>query len=324
MQCNLIIDGNYILNKNVFVLDKIGKLYGELYKSLEVSTNKYKKLYNFNKIFFVSDLKEKSWRKDMMTDYKQQRKRDVDIDWEWVYQCYADYKSALKKELCVLEYPRIEGDDWISFLVKKANMNGESTIIVSNDYDIKQLMTYSLEPSYINIMINEMHFNNKVFIPKNYNVFFNYIENKPNTLFNMNNDINFIKTLCDFISLYKTEEIDNVKSLMMKMISGDKSDNIQSAFVQIKNDKKRGIGNRGAEKIYEDYINEYGDIERLDDNVFENMAYIICKRKRVSKNNIYDITTNIKNNNKLINLDIQNLPMNIVNMMNEEYKKVVK
>jgi 5'-3' exonuclease len=45
-----------------------------------------------------------------------------------------------------MEAPHLEGDDWISFLTEKTNNEERSCIIVSNDYDIKQLVRYSLNP----------------------------------------------------------------------------------------------------------------------------------------------------------------------------------
>ena len=79
INCNLIIDGNYILNRNTFALNKNNLLYGSLLQSLEMSVSNYRKWFPFKKVFVVSDSREKSWRKKLNNDYKAQRKRDSNI-----------------------------------------------------------------------------------------------------------------------------------------------------------------------------------------------------------------------------------------------------
>jgi len=158
MLVSCIIDGNYILSKLVFTLHKNNLLYGALRQSLENTILSYKKKYPFTDFFLVSDSKEKSWRKDILVDYKSSRKKDSDIDWKFVYSTYDDFKSKIIGTR-VLESPKIEGDDWISFLVKKFNDDGKSTMIVSNDHDIKQLIKFDLDKMWVNFMSNEMYHN---------------------------------------------------------------------------------------------------------------------------------------------------------------------
>ena len=129
--CDLVIDGNYILSKLTFTLHKNNILYGSLYTSLEMCINNYRKLFPFAKVYLVSDSKEYSWRKSIYKEYKSHRKKDSDIDWNFVINTYDDFKSNLSKiKIKVLEYPQVEGDDWISFIVKKSNEKGRSTFII--------------------------------------------------------------------------------------------------------------------------------------------------------------------------------------------------
>ena len=96
MLCDLILDGNFVLNKLVFTLHKNNLLFGALYTSLENTVSTYKKWYPFANVYLVSDSKEKSWRKKINSSYKAQRKRDSDIDWEFVFNCYNEFKDNLK------------------------------------------------------------------------------------------------------------------------------------------------------------------------------------------------------------------------------------
>jgi 5'-3' exonuclease len=113
MGVDLIIDGNFILSKLVFTLHKHNLLFGGLHKALEHNITGYRKWYPFANVFLVSDSKEKSWRKKIITEYKGTRKKDTDIDWNFVYTAYGEFKEEVKSTMKVLEAPHIEGDDWI-------------------------------------------------------------------------------------------------------------------------------------------------------------------------------------------------------------------
>lgn len=320
MICDLIIDGNYILSRLVFTLHKNNLLFGALHKSLENTINNYRKWYPFSNVYLVSDSKEKSWRKKIMSNYKSTRKKDTDIDWNFVYNAYSEFKDSMRGVIKILEAPHIEGDDWISFLVNKANRNSRSVVIVSNDYDIKQIVGYGLDPLYINIMTNEMYNKEKLFLPKNYQIFLNRLSKLPNDdIFNLNDNSDFIGLLNRFLNKYEVNEIDPVESLLIKIISGDQSDNIESVWSQSKSGKKRGIGAKGAKSIYDEYLQEFGEINLYDPDLYENIADLICERKKISKTQIEKIVENIKSNMKLIDLRINNLPSEIISTMEERY-----
>jgi 5'-3' exonuclease len=322
MLVDLIIDGNYILSKLVFTLHKNNLLYGALHKSLENTLNNYRKWYPFSNIYLVSDSKEKSWRKQLTQAYKANRKKDSDIDWQFVYTAYGEFKQSVPG--CkVLEAPHVEGDDWISFLVNQANDKGRSTIIVSNDYDIKQIVNFNLDPLCINIMSNEMYNREKLFMPKNYQIFMNRVSKLPNDdIFNLNDNSEFIMMMNRFLNKYEINEIDPIESLIIKIISGDQSDNISSVWQQTKNGKTRGIGAKGAKGIYDMYVSEFGELNLQDPDLLDNIADLICEKKKLSKSKMPDIIENIKDNFRLIDLRLHNLPPEIISKMDMVYEAV--
>ena len=323
MGVDLIIDGNYILSKLVFTLHKHNLLFGGLHKALENNITGYRKWYPFANVFLVSDSKEKSWRKKIITEYKGTRKKDTDIDWNFVYTAYGEFKEEVKSTMKVLEAPHIEGDDWISYLTEKANIEGRSVIIVSNDYDIKQMVNYSLNPLTINLMTNEMYNKEKLFLPKNYQVFLNKLSRLPNDdIFNLNDNVEFIGLLDNFINKYEVHEIDPMESLIIKVISGDSSDNIGSVWSVTKNGKKRGIGAAGAKTIYDEYLLEFGEVNLLDPDLHENIADLICEKKKLSKSQISPIVGNIEMNVRLIDLRISNLPQEVVSRMTKVFEGI--
>jgi len=322
MNLDLLIDGNYILSKLVFTLHKHNLLYGGLHKALENNISGYRKWYPFTNIYLVSDSKEKSWRKKIVDDYKGTRKKDTDIDWNFVYTAYGEFKDSLKN-IKVLEAPHIEGDDWLSYLTERANHEGRSVIIVSNDYDIKQMVNYSLEPLTINLMTNEMYNKEKLFLPKNYQVFLNKLSRLPNDdIFNLNDNVEFLGLLDNFINKYEVHEIDPMESLIIKIISGDSSDNINSVWSVTKNGKKRGIGAAGAKTIYDEYLLEFGEVNLLDPDLHENIADLICEKKKLGKSQISPIVGNIEMNVRLIDLRMSNLPQEVVSRMTKVFEGI--
>ena len=322
---DLIIDGNYILSKNTFTLHKNNLLYGALLKSLDLTILNYRKWFPFANVYLVSDSREKSWRKKIDKDYKSNRKKDSDIDWEFVFSTYLEFKDQCKyKGVKVLESSHIEGDDWISFLTDDSNRNGRSTIIVSNDYDIKQIIKYTLNPLTINLMSNEMLNKQKLFLPKNYQIFVNEVSKLGETddIFNLNDNSDFLKLIKSFAEKYEINEVDPIESLLTKVISGDQSDNIPSVWSVVKNGRKRGIGEAGAKSVFEKYLNEFGDVSLSDPDLFENIADLICEKKNLSKTTIDEIKTNIEKNMKLIHLEVNSLPTEVKNRMQNEFNKI--
>lgn len=324
MLCDLIVDGNYLLNRMVFTLHKNNLLFGALHKSLETAVINYKKWFPFANVYLVSDSKEKSWRKKLNQNYKANRKKDSDIDWEFVFSAYNEFKDSMKwKGIKIMEAPHIEGDDWISFLVEKANESGRSTIIVSNDYDIKQLVSYSLDPLMINIMSNEMHNKQKLFLPNNYQLFMNAINKLDNNdIFNLNDNQDFINLLSSFLDKYDIQEVNSIEALIIKLISGDTSDNISSAWSVVKNGKKRGIADKGAKTIFDEYLVHFGEPNLDDPDLTENIADLICEKKKLSKSSIDGIKCNIESNMKLILLNTVYLPDEVVEKMKEVYERI--
>ena len=170
-------------------------------------------------------------------------------------------------------------------------------------------------------MSNEIHNKQKVFLPKNYQLFLHSINKlDQNDIFNLNNNQAFVNLISGFMNKYDINEVNTIEVLLIKLISGDVSDNISSAWSVIKNGKRRGIGEVGAKSIFEEYISVFGDPYISDPDLSENIADLICEKKKLSKSTIPEIKSNIEENMKMIILDMDNIPKEIVNKMNEVYE----
>ena len=307
----------------VFSLHKSNMLYGGLTRSLETAVMSYKRWFPFNKVYLVSDSKEKSWRKAIYEKYKENRKKDTDIDWEFVYTAYSEFKEQIsEKGFKILEKSGIEGDDWISYITEISNNQGVCNIIISNDYDIKQLLKFDINDMYINIMTNEIFNKTKTFMPKNYEIFINKLKKFNNgDIFNLNNNGEFLTLLKNFTERNEIVEIDPVESLLIKIISGDSSDNIDSICITYGvTGKKRGIGEAGAKSIMEKYVQEFGEPKIEDSELEENIADLVLEKRKLNSSHTDEIIKNIKINKQLVYLRLHNIPNKIVDSMKTIYE----
>jgi 5'-3' exonuclease len=166
-----------------------------------------------------------------------------------------------------------------------------------------------------------MYNKEKLFMPKNYQIFISEVKNLPNDdIFNLNDNSDFLILLNRFLTKYEIIEIDPMESLVVKIISGDQSDNIGSVWSQVKNGKKRGIGSKGAKTIYDNYLVEFGEVNLKDPDLYENIADLICEKKKLSKTQIESIVENIQGNVKLIDLRLENLPKEIIEKMENKFE----
>lgn len=310
LRTNIIFDGNYLLYKSVFILDRVKTLYGDLETLLLRDFNKLSTVFNYDTIYFVSDSK-KNWRKSIYPEYKEGRKKDSKIDWEFVFDTYAKFKESIKDRHKVQVYTidPFEGDDIMAHIITESNKKGCSNFIISNDGDMHQLLKFSTSDDYINLMYNHKFNDEKIFAPKNYNIFFNHIEeNSEEDIFELNTDSEFVahfeklKHRCTLI------EIDQDESLFKKLVMGDKGDNILSV---IKFDKtKRGIGKAGAETVWKMFKEKYPNEIDFDSNDFvRELTDIISIYKKIKDVFFLErVKENIILSRKLVRLDEAYLP----------------
>lgn len=169
-----------------------------------------------------------------------------------------------------------------------------------------------------------MHSREKLFLPNNYQIFLDGVSKLPSDdIFNLNDNTEFLALMKRFMDKYEINEINPIESLMIKIISGDQSDNISSVWNVTKNGKTRGIGAKGAKVIYDSYIEEFGEVNLSDPDLHENIADLICEKKKLGKSKIEEIVENIRGNFRLIDLSIKNLPNEIVSKMDTVYESIV-
>ena len=315
MKSNLLIDGNYLLYKNVFTLYKMKRLYSDLWNALDNNINKYTSMNKWENVYIVSDSNKKSWRQQELTKYKGHRSRLEDIDWDWVFEQYNLWKSHIQDKYNVLQADHIEGDDWIASLTIKGNKLNYNTVIITSDEDMPQLLNYKLngKDSWINIQIIDHTGQEKVYLPIGWELYLKEInDNQNDDVFNLDNSNEWRTFINKIINQWQCCDINPYQRLFVKIIQGDKSDNIGSIYEKLtKTGKVQGIGKAGAEKIWQFYKENYKDYFNTKEKSFIN-DIINCIESiykiELSESKREQVELNIIQNIKLIELHYRHFP----------------
>lgn len=314
---NLNFDGNYLLHKNVFTLHKINTLYGDLYNALTNNIEKYIAMHSWDNIFIISDSKKKSWRKQTLDTYKATRVKPEDIDWDFVFETYETWKKDMSEKYNVLEADHIEGDDWITSIVRKTNIKGYSNVVISSDCDMNQLLGYRLHSSgktpFINMQINDHTGKEKIFLPEGWELYKAEIgENINDDVFALDNSASWADFFVRLTDNWTVEEVNPTEVLFVKLVSGDKSDNIKSIYqTVVKSGKIQEIGEAGALKIWNFYKDNYG--LNVDTKSEELRGDIVNCLERVKKLDLTeqrrsDVVEKINRNISIIELHHRHFP----------------
>lgn len=329
---NVEIDGNYLLMRAIYILVGTNSIEKDLGTLLAKDMKKIMSMYNYDNIYFCSDCGH-SWRKDLLDkEYKCTRKKDDKIDWDMCFREYNIFKEKLKrvKGINVIEKDKLEGDDIICYLVRESNKLGYSNFIISRDQDIQQVVEFDLEKDYINFVWNYNKRYEKVFVPNNYNVFKNKLKSSVEncSLFDMNNDSEIFDIIKEISRCAELIEISKDEILFNKLVSGDKGDNVPSVL-KLKKGKidptANGIGLKTAEKIYGKYVDLYDDVFEFNSEDFLNKAVVaIALQKKVKDDDIKEhIKKNLKQNIRLVKLDDENLPSDLLEYLETNIKPLV-
>lgn len=330
LKTQVIIDGNFLLYKDVFILKKIRSIKEDLLNLLINDFNKITRSFPFDNIYFVSD-KGPSWRKQEYLEYKGKRVKDDTIDWDNVYEIYNKFKNSLskKKNVRFLQKDGLEGDDFISYIVKNGNKNSYSSFIVASDIDINQLLAFDITERWINIQWNYKFSDERVYVPENYQLFIDHVSKTGNDdMFELSNESEVVSYIEKLITRTTSKEIRNEESLFCKIVSGDDGDNIPTIIKlkdgKIDNENGRGIGNEGSKTVYKLFKETFPAVIDFNSDTFVNqLTDVVYYYKSIKDPKIKPhIVENIKFNRKMVSLDCQYMPQHIFELMNEEYETV--
>ncbi len=316
MLVNIIIDGNYLLYRQVFILKKLRRIKQDLKELLLNDFKKLSKSFPFDNLYFVSDSRGGNWRKTLYKDYKGKREKDETIDWDFVYETYEEVKDIIKnlKQVKYLELPGLEGDDFIAHIVKETNEQGYSNVIIASDVDINQVLKFDLNKKFINIQWNYKFSDERLYLPENYQLAINHISNTRNeNIFELDNSSDFIIYVENLMNRTKTKSIIAEEFAFCKLLQGDKGDNIPTC-VKVKdckmNDDGRGIGKDGSLTVYKLYKEIHPNPINIDSDTFiNNLVDVIIYYKKIKDTTAKDIIRdNLIFNRTMMILDPKYMP----------------
>lgn len=281
-----------------------------------------------NDIVFVED--SHSWRKDLLLqqEYKGNRKKTQDnIDKSGFVTATGNFTETLRSVgVKVSQAERSEGDDLIFAWSKYLFDNGKSSLILSTDKDLNQLMKCA---DNVHI-VQYSPMSNKLFVSKGSNDIIRNLDKQVEiTQENLFNEVFAISLENDpfekFIGDVVVEEVDPEKIRFAKIVGGDVSDNIYPVYYKsgTENTRSKGLGAKTVEKIYLEFKSRLGcefdyHIYSQDDSLklLCNVIYDVAKinDENFTRRMLYE---NIKTNVSLVSLTDETIPADVVESMNE-------
>lgn len=325
----LIIDGHNFFFRSLWSTFRQGK--GKvLANQKDIDTYEKKLMLDFcsvikqvnpiiNDVVFVVD--SHSWRKDLLLqqEYKGNRKKvQDDIDkkgFDLVIGNFLNTLSSLGVKVSRAEGS--EGDDlifaWSDYLFN----DGKSSLILSTDRDLNQLVK----------CVNDVHIiqygpvNNKLWVSEpSYQIIQKLSEKREVTQENLFSEIFTVSIENDpferFVENTTVEVVDPEKVRFMKIVGGDTSDNIYPVYYKpgTETTRAKGLGVKTVEKIYNQFKEKLGC--EFDYHIYgaEDAVKMLC-------NVIYDVAKindenftrrmlfeNIKTNTSLVSLTSDSIP----------------
>ena len=280
-----------------------------------------------NDIVFVRD--SHSWRKDLLLqqEYKgNRRKAQEDIDKNGFNTVTANFMNTLRSIGVKVSYAdRCEGDDLIYAWSNQLFENGRSSLILSTDRDLNQLVK----------CVNDVHIiqygpiNNRLWVSEpSYRIIQKLNEKHEVTQENLFNELFTVSIENDpferFLESVNVEVVDPELVRFMKIVGGDASDNIYPVYYKPPTEisKAKGLGPKTVEKIFGKFKETLGC--EFDYHIYgqEDTIKLLC-------NVIYDVAKindenftrrmlfeNIKTNASLVALTDESIPQDVQDNMN--------
>jgi len=150
----LIIDGNYFIHSRLFVLprkkgvqllgDDEGKSQFMRKLCIDFASETRKMSPFVDQIVLAID--SKSWRKDLFPEaqYKGTRTQKSDVNWDSVFYVYKEFQDVLAKQGVIINRVNgAEADDILFGWSTQLNTTGKNTIVWTGDRDLIQLVDYN-------------------------------------------------------------------------------------------------------------------------------------------------------------------------------------
>jgi 5'-3' exonuclease len=206
---------------------------------------------NVSRIILAADSRDKSWRHfvDYEGDkfaYKGTRKdRKCNFDIEEFHVVFEDFLSIMReKGLYVITIPGVEGDDILYFLSRALLENSQSSMILSSDSDLLQLVKTKEDGSFVYVYDSnkqkKKHFTDvEVMDPT-------VVEEEPKDgmefIFNLTvDDVKGGVSSVEKVVSQAYEVISPGRAGMTKILAGDSGDNVPSCMYYVKDKSGKAV-----------------------------------------------------------------------------------
>lgn len=340
----IIFDGNHFLHKTFFICDKIKNanqkqdlnfiedpegdknlLLWKLATDFSAEVRRFKEVGN--RIVYTVD--SSSWRKyyqSKKTEYKSNRSKTSDINWDKVYEVHNEFIESIKQNGSIISrVPGAEGDDLIFAWSTYLNQKEQNCIIISGDNDLLQLVNLDKSSNAITIYFNK--FNKKIFVfPR----FWEWIEKGASIedIFSSHQFLedDFKRYLKNAIkdSKIETKEIPAMEYVFKKILIGDAGDNVPPLYSYTKESKgkvrKYKVSELMATKTLEAFKKNHmfvNQMQLFDDEAIKEICDLARTFIKIPK----EITDQeIKDrwifNRDMVYLHKKCIPLNIMEKMN--------
>ena len=318
----LIVDGNWLLMSRLSVLNNRYvdefELNQELKLMLIKSINVVLRTFtDIDNVIFVAD--GGSWRnsvdipdylydektsEDQSVEYKGNRIRSTDINWDLLFESYGEFITTLQScGITACQEQGVEGDDWCYHWSTYLNSQGTNCIIWTKDNDLKQLVNIDSNKCFTVWWNNTNGLFVKDFPEEEFNFLFN-------TEFNINEDL--LNTL-----IHKSGEVNKINPseiVVDKIIRGDAGDNIYPIILRKAKTNSNRLFKVATKDI--DYSLNYKDekaVYKYIHNLINSKNYV----DRINKSE-KDILDHFQYNRKLVALEKESYPQEILDIF-EKY-----
>ena len=335
----LIIDGHNFFFRSLWSCFRQGSKTKILSTQKDIDAYEKKMMVDFcsvvksvspivNDIVFIRD--SHSWRKDLLLEheYKGNRKKTQDnIDMVGFGEAVNNFTETLVNfGIKVSQAEGSEGDDliyaWSNYLFN----SGKSSLILSTDKDLNQLIK----------CVNDIHIiqyspvTNKLYVSKESNdIIKNISEKKEIKMENLFDELFTISIENDpfekFVNGTDVEEVHPEEIRFVKIIGGDVSDNIYPVYFKRGDGetKSKGLGPKTVKKIYDTFKGKLGcDFDYhiySNDDVMKMLCNIIYEIGKINDEEFTKrmLLENIRTNTKLVALTDESIPSYIIDSMIE-------
>ncbi len=343
----LIIDGHNFFFRSLWSCFRQGSKNKILSTQKDIDSYEKKMMIDFcsvvknvspivNDIVFIRD--SHSWRKDLLLEheYKGNRKKTQDnIDMVGFGEAVNNFTETLVNfGIKVSQADRSEGDDliyaWSNYLFN----SGKSSLILSTDKDLNQLIK----------CVNDIHIiqyspvSNKLYVSKESNDIIKSIRNRKEIqMENLFDELFTISIENDpfekFVNGTDVEEVYPEEIRFAKIIGGDVSDNIYPVYFKRGDGetKSKGLGPKTVKKIYDTFKGKLDcDFDYhiySNDEVMKMLCNIIYEIAKINDEEFTKrmLLENIKTNTRLVALTNESIPSDIIdNMIESIHEEIVK